>query len=504
MRWVFGADVKPFQRGLNTMRTQTQAFSRSVKGMLLSAFGMTAIIAGFKSLFAEMDRIHKLAVRFRETAETMQRLAHVADLNGANLEVVANAMARVTKNAYEATRGNKAMQEAFSAINIDAAAFLNMPLEQKLIILSGAYDRSTQAGESMAQMMDVLGRSGSELIPTLAEGQAKLEAQLKSAAVLSNSAVDSIKRFNDSLTSLGNKSKSIGGEVVEAFMFMGAAIELGLNKAFASSEDAAKQWRRRMNNLTHGIAVEGAGGSPESEAELEMLQKRFELEEEIAKIKEDSRQKELSIAQKILEMEEKRGDLLMKSFDASNENERLEIEKQILEIYNDISKLKDDQDEEQKKAADELVSAAQKIADATADMSRALADAATDEAKSDRDRKFRSLDDDGKIEMLTNEQEELMRQSDEAGKIGDFEGQIRRRIEAKEKGDEILSIAKDALSNIKGPTIATSSLASIGAGGSANLLTGDTNEKRKISLLEVIANNTSRGETGSSNIPEPI
>lgn len=555
MRWVFGADVKPFQRGLNTMRTQTQAFSRGVKGMLLGAFGMGAIIAGFRNLFSEMDRIHKLSIRFGETTETMQRLAHAADLNGSNLEVVANAMGRVTKNAYEAATGNEKLAAQFANIGIQADEFVNLPLEEKILNLAAAYDMGKGSGEAMAQMMQLLGRAGSELIPLLAEGQQKLHDQMENTSVVSDSTVQSIKNFNDSITELKKNAQVAGAAVFDGFrLIFGTigqvifgAVELAmislrnlvdgatdagsvikkifsgdLRGAASSAASLAGRFKTQMGDVkseaqsTANAIVEmfndifdPASSGPQdrgpdvddliaaAEAAKKVEEEKLKLVEEIAKMQEEARMKDLSLAEQILEIEKKRAGIIHDMENAGDDLGTLQKQKELLEINKELDKLKDTRSKDQEKSAND-------IATATADMSRALADAATDEAKSDRDRKFRSLDDDGKIEMLKNEQEELMRQSDEAGKIGDFEGQIRRRIEAKEKGDEILSIAKDALSNIKGPTIATSSLASIGAGGSANLLTGDTNEKRKISLLETIANNTSRGETGSSNIPEPI
>ena len=110
--------------------------------------------------------------------------------------------------------------------------------------------------------------------------------------------------------------------------------------------------------------------------------------------------------------------------------------------------------------------------------------------------------------MLKAEQANLLMDAKEAGDAGDEATRIDKAREAREKGYEIEDILKDLADTKKKelatPTISTSSLASIGAGGSANLLTGETIQQRQLAALETIAANTGRTQTGSTNIPEPV
>lgn len=554
MKWVFGADTQPFRKGLDQMRTETKAFANSIKGQLIGALGISAIITGFKNLFVEMDRIQKLGQRFGESAETIQKIGLAADLAGAPLETLAKAITVATKNANEAATGNVAYAESFARLGIDAKSFVNLPMEQKMIALAGAFEKGKGSGETLANMMEVLGKSGAELIPTLSQGQEELQKQFDNTSTASQSTVDAIAKFNDQITKAKQTAQVAGAAIVDIFrisfgalgaylgMFAGNAIitletliagamdagkviAKALSGNLSGAADAAKSFAGRFeaafedakNNAKATAEVIGelydeiynspgktAGAGPdvediaeEAEQSLRIEQERRKLTEEIAKLEEDAKMRSLSITERILELEKERNGLIAEMETSDDATKALEARKKILELDKEIAKERATKDAED-------ASAAKKISDATAETSKRIADAATREAEAQRNREFNGADDAGKLDILRKEQADLIRQSKEAGKAGDYEGQITLRTEAAAKGDEIEDLLDTLKSESISPAIATSSLASIGAGGSANLLNKDTIEQRKVSLLEMIANNTSKTETGNSKIPEPV
>lgn len=52
LKWVFGADTGPFRRGLNQMRSDTQAFAGDIKGMIAGALSLGAITVGLKKVLS--------------------------------------------------------------------------------------------------------------------------------------------------------------------------------------------------------------------------------------------------------------------------------------------------------------------------------------------------------------------------------------------------------------------------------------------------------------------
>lgn len=559
MRWVFGADTAPFRKGLDEMRTQTKAFSGSVKGMLAGAIGVGAAIAGFKNLFVEMDRVQKLALRFGESAETIQKVSLAAGLAGSSIESVAKSLAFATKGAYEAATGTGSMAESFKDLGINAGEFVNMSMEDKVLTLSDALKNSGGSGETLAKMMAIIGKSGGEMIPLLSQSTEEIKKQFDETSTVSQSTVDSIANFNDEVTKIKQNLQVFGGVVVNAFrlvfgsigLYIGTGVtvasdaltflinsasaagdilgsiftgdlkgaaagikrfknttsEFGkdLKNDFTVAKDGAKEmwdeiYGKKSGGKTAGPDVEDVVGKAEELLKIEEEKKK--LSEEIAKLKEEAAMSELSNADKILKLEERRAELAKNTGD---DVAGLEAQKEILEVDKEIKKIREDQakitDAAGKKADDLAKKAQEKEAKKNEDIQKAK----DEETKVDRDKAFGAADDQGKLDMLKKEQEVLMQKSKEAAAGGDEEAAIRLRTEAKEKGGERSDLLSSLLEKTNaGPTIATSSLAAIGAGGSSNLI-GNTNlEQRKVSLLEQIAQNTGRGESGGANLPEPV
>jgi hypothetical protein len=214
LRWQFGADTSPFRRGLNDMKSQTNALAGSLKGKIFAALGFTAIIAGFRRVFVEMDRVHKLGLRFNETAETIQKVGHVSEISGSNIEQVAKAMQTATRNAMEAENGLKSYAEAFDALGINTAEFINMPMEDKILTLSKALEQVEGDGEKVALIMKTMGGRATELLPLLRMGSDELSDLFKEAPAASQRAVNSIATLNDAWTRLTTEIKVQMAELV--------------------------------------------------------------------------------------------------------------------------------------------------------------------------------------------------------------------------------------------------------------------------------------------------
>lgn len=559
MRWVFGADTTPFRKGLDEMRTQTKAFSGSVKGMLIGAMGVGAIISGFKSLFVEMDRVQKLGLRFGESAETIQKISHAASLAGSDMEGLAKSITLATRNSVEAAKNGGAMADAFADLGINAGKFAGMSMEEKVLELSKNFDGSSASAEHLSAIVQILGKSGAEMLPFLIQGQEALKKQFDDTATVSQSTVDAIANFNDSIEEMTNNLKVGGGVIVNFFRAIigGVSIYIGsvvvaimdsfsliVNQAKAAGSvigktlkgdfdgaaqamkrfgtnglefgkdlinnfDATKEGAKEMWDEIYGKSATKKEAGPDIEnlkeqadAALKIEEDKKKLSEEIAKLKEDAAMSELSTAEQILKLEERRAELAKIT---GSDVAGLEAQKEILEGDKEIKKLREDQaktTEDSSKKADDL---AKKAQEKEAKKNEDLQKAKDEEMKVDRDKAFGAADDQGKLDMLKKEQEVLMQKSKAAAAGGDEEAAIRLRTEAKMKGGDMSDLASQiADKNNAGPTIATSSLAAIGAGGSANLL-GNTNlEQRKVSLLEQIAQNTGRTETGSQKLPEPV
>jgi hypothetical protein len=512
LKWVFGADTGPFRAGLNDMRKQTTAFAGSMKGMLLGAIGFGAIMNGFRNLFVEMDRVQKLAIRFGESAESVQKVALAADLAGAPIETMAKALTVATRNANEAATGNKELAESFEKLGINAAEFIAMPMEQKILALSKTFQNGTVTGEQLALMMDVLGKGGGEMIPMLSQGFEELNRQFENTSTVSQETVDKIAAFNDAITSLKQEAQVLGGSLVAAFSDALPYLERFVNRyfdLFTGRNLSDEIFKDRMDaknapkeNKPAGPLVEDLEAAADAQEKIEKDRKK--LIEDIAKLEEESRIRALSLTEKILDAERQRALLAADSLFIDNENIRLEKQKEMLEVEKNLVELREQHSANQKRLDDEKQKAAE-------DSARRIQDLEAAGAEIDRRNAMAGMSDKDKLKLLTSERNAAMNASLAAGSAGDKETQISQLNRSKELDGEIASImqgvADQASSDLlslqsRGPTIATSSLADIGGGGGVRMMEQDY-MKKQISLLEIIAANTAGGDQGSKP-PEPI
>ena len=310
-------------------------------------------------------------------------------------------------------------------------------------------------------------------------------------------------------------------EMVSGIGDFGSILANLLSGNFSGAEEAASRFSSRFGNamdvvrdeVEHtGDAIkafaENLGKTPDVEigmsAEdeeqiLKVTQERMKLAEEIAKLEEEAKERSLSLAEKILKLEKERAELIYQMEGTSDETESLKNKKGMLEADKELAKLREDQAKEEDKSAKE-------IAEKKQDMADKITAAQEKEAEQERDIRFNNSSDLEKVGILREERDALLEKSRAAGESGDKLGEIENRTAATAKDAErndLLASLMDAQEGVL-PTIATSSLAAIGAGGSANLIGTSTGEQQQIDLLRVIAENTAKGESGNGTLPDPI
>jgi hypothetical protein len=481
----------------------------------------------------------------------VQKVGLAAQLAGSDIEGVAKAMSFVTKNALDAAQKGGDMADSFKALGIDAGNFVNLPIEEKILALAQGMENGKGPGENLATVMKILGKSGAEMMPLISQGMEELKTQFEKTAVVSNSTVATLENLGDQWDSLKNEFTVGGSKIVEALFLIVRVIQASMG---ASVVQMGIAWDTLVAGFVNGSAVIGSamkgdftgaaaafekykngvkrgfedtknnaiafgevvkevyddiynkpGSAPKKKAEtvgpnddaMKAEEERKKLAEDIVKMQEDARMRELSLAEQILEIEKKRAAIMAELNTTTDPVDNLEKQKQLLEIEKEIADLKEKQNKNISDASGEEL---KRIA---AEQDK-IAEAKTRDEQSQRDRKFEQADPAGKIKMLKAEQAQLLKDAREAAGGNDKATAIEKRTAAREKGYEIEDILKKARDAIAPPTIATGSLASIGAGGSANLLTSDTIQQRQLSVLETIAANTGRAQNGNQNIPEPV
>lgn len=223
---VFTGDSRPFEKTVNRVR----ATGAKIAGVGRSMAGGFAAIGGTmlaKSTLEKFDRIGKLSKRFDMPAESLQRLGHVANLGGANIETIAKGMRQLNLAASEAANnGLQSYQREFDALGIDSQEFFALNHEERWLKISDAVKNATNRNRAQAATQKLMGRAGSELFDIMEQGSGTMRQQMKEVAVATGEQVQAIEDLNDTFSRLATSGLAkFAGVLADVWEFMKSIAE---------------------------------------------------------------------------------------------------------------------------------------------------------------------------------------------------------------------------------------------------------------------------------------
>jgi len=220
LKQSFG-EVKKEARGLKqdlkSIDGELRAVSRSMVMMGTVIVGsMTAMV--LKSTQAA-NAADKLAKQTGLTREQVQELGYAADQEHASLEELAKSINRLSRNMLTSTQGTNEAQRAFKSLGIDVKD-ANGNLRSSVDVLLDIADRfkdMTNETEMSAIAMQLLGRSGADIVPFLRMGGDEIRKLTQEARdlgyVMDEETVKGLKRLDDQLTATKAGFAGIGRQI---------------------------------------------------------------------------------------------------------------------------------------------------------------------------------------------------------------------------------------------------------------------------------------------------
>lgn len=246
-----------------------------------AAFGVAA-----KQALAYADSLTKLSDRTGINVVGLQRLASVASASGNSIEDIAGA---VNKFQRELVENSKGTQEALGRIGLSVTLLRALKPEDQFIAIAKGIQTIKDPAEQTATAMQLFGRSGAEILPSL---KADVDKLANATVKMSAEAVKALDDFGDGLANLKTSAISVAGEILAAFINTAKGIEQALRDAKITPppsdfkreiEDAialARQKRVLAGNtlpgvdipLSRGGAGAGVPGVP-SAAEIALIER---------------------------------------------------------------------------------------------------------------------------------------------------------------------------------------------------------------------------------------
>lgn len=176
-----GLDKTPFVRGLRSAEKDLKAFGAGVRNIGLAVFSAGAsmvapFVAAARTFNRMGDALDKAAIRTGVTVEALSGLAFAAEQSGSNIEELENALRFMSRVIAEASQGSQQAVDALSNLGLTADRLLRMTPEDQFKTIADAMSSIENPTVRAASALEVFGRSGTKMLPLVADGARGIEA----------------------------------------------------------------------------------------------------------------------------------------------------------------------------------------------------------------------------------------------------------------------------------------------------------------------------------------
>lgn len=182
-------------------------------GLITGALAGGGFILGMKSAADRIDKLAKSADRLGVSTRSFAGFSLAAEEAGSSIETLSKGMLAMNRKFQEAVGGSDSAAKSFRDIGLSLDALTNKKPDEQVGLIADALNKLPTQGARAAAAMDIFGKSGAELVNTLALGSAGLEQATKDAEALglAVSRIDAAKveEANDAFGRIGKVGEGI-------------------------------------------------------------------------------------------------------------------------------------------------------------------------------------------------------------------------------------------------------------------------------------------------------
>lgn len=257
------ANDRRFSEALTKAQRQLSAFGATAqrigRNMMLAGTAISAPFLASIAIFGKVgDSLDKASKRTGIAVESLSELNFAAEQSGASAQVLENSVRVMNRTLADAADGSATAVQALNMVGLAVEDLSGMSPEQRFIAISDALSKIQDPGERAAASMRLFGRTGTQLLPMLADGASGIERLRQEARdlglTISTETAEKAAEFTDSLNRL---RRVIVVTAVNVGALFGPAIS-GITTALAKSGRAVNDFVGRNRVLIVTVAVVGA------------------------------------------------------------------------------------------------------------------------------------------------------------------------------------------------------------------------------------------------------
>ena len=250
--------------GLRAAQRRLKAFGAGVRSLgtriaAIGTAGLAPLAASVRSFASAGDTLEKMSRRTGIGVEALSELGFAAEQSGADLQTLEAGVRVLQRTINDAERGLSTATEALAELGLTAEQVRGLTPEEQFKAVADRLARIPDPAKRAAVAMQLLGRSGTRLLPLVEGGAAGIEELQEQARALgltvSTEAARDAALLTDTLNILWRVVRQGVFEIGSAL----APTVIDLTNAVVRAVVTATQWVRENKALVVTVAKVAAG-----------------------------------------------------------------------------------------------------------------------------------------------------------------------------------------------------------------------------------------------------
>ena len=235
---------------LKAAEKRLRAFGEGVRDIGIKLFAVGSAVTGAllstAKIFADVgDSLNDMSVRTGVSVESLSELSFAAEQSGADMETLEKGLRAMQRTIVEAGSGSKSAADALGRLGLNVDELLALSPERQFKAIADQMAKIADPTIRAATALDIFSRSGTQLLPLMAEGAEGIEELQNQARqfglTIGTQDAQSAALLDDTLKLLWRTLKNVGFVIGSAIAPLLADVARKMARVSAGVADWVRQ-----------------------------------------------------------------------------------------------------------------------------------------------------------------------------------------------------------------------------------------------------------------------